>query len=118
MMILNLTKNQGFTLSLGDTFFEKPQGGVKLSHPIAVLRLTHFSSMFHCYTLWKHQKTLAFLSPDHLDLQGTDSTPHSVKRVQIRSYFWSVFSCIRVEYGDLRSKSPYSIRIQGNTDQK
>ena len=41
-----------------------------------------------------------------------------VKSVQIRSYFWSVFSCIRIECGDLRSKSPYSIRIQENTDQK
>ena len=26
MIILNVTKNQGFTLSLEDTFFEKPQG--------------------------------------------------------------------------------------------
>ena len=26
--------------------------------------------------------------------------------VQIRSIFWSVFSCARTEYGDLRSKSP------------
>ena len=24
---------------------------------------------------------------------------HCVKSVQIRSYFWSVFSCIRIEYG-------------------
>ena len=30
---------------------------------------------------------------------------HCVKSVQIRSFFWSVFSCIRTEYGDLRSKS-------------
>ena len=29
---------------------------------------------------------------------------HYVKSVQIRSFFWSVFSCIRTEYGDLRSK--------------
>ena len=43
---------------------------------------------------------------------------HCVKSVQIRSYFWCVFSCIRIELGDLRSKSPYSIRIQENTDQK
>ena len=28
---------------------------------------------------------------------------HCVKSVQIRSYFWSVVSCIRTEYGDLRS---------------
>ena len=27
---------------------------------------------------------------------------HRVKTVQIRSYFWSVFSCIRTEYGDLQ----------------
>ena len=41
-----------------------------------------------------------------------------MKRVQTRSFFLSVFSCIRTEYGDLRSKSPYSDRIQENTDQK
>ena len=36
----------------------------------------------------------------------------------MRSYFWSVFSCIRTENGDLWSISPYSVRIQENTDQK
>ena len=29
---------------------------------------------------------------------------HCVKSVQIRSFFWSLFPCIRTEYGDLRSK--------------
>ena len=29
---------------------------------------------------------------------------HCVKSVQIRSFFWSVFSCIRTEYGDLLHK--------------
>ena len=43
---------------------------------------------------------------------------HCVKSVQIRSFFWSVFSCIRTEYGDWRSKSPYSVQIQENADQK
>ena len=33
MMILKVTKNQGFTLCLGDTIFKKPQGGVKLIPP-------------------------------------------------------------------------------------
>ena len=34
MIILKVTKNQGFTLFLEDTFFEKPQGvGVKLTPP-------------------------------------------------------------------------------------
>ena len=41
-----------------------------------------------------------------------------VKSVQIRSYFWSVFSCIPTEYGDLLRKSPYSVRIQQNADQE
>ena len=41
-----------------------------------------------------------------------------MKSVQIRSFSWFLFSYIRTEYGDLRSKSPYSVRIQGNTDQK
>ena len=43
---------------------------------------------------------------------------HCVKSLQIRSIFWFVFSSIRTECGDLRSKSPYSVRIKGNTDQK
>ena len=39
MIILKVTKNQDFTLSLKDKFFEKPQGGgVKLTPP-AVLGL-------------------------------------------------------------------------------
>ena len=29
---------------------------------------------------------------------------HCVKSVQVRGYFWSVFSCIRTEYGDLLRK--------------
>ena len=45
---------------------------------------------------------------------------HYVKSVQIRRYFWSVFSCIRTEYGEilLLCTSPYSVRIQENMDQK
>ena len=38
--------------------------------------------------------------------------------VQIRSFFWSIFSCIRTEFGGLLRKSLYSVRIQENTDQK
>ena len=46
-----------------------------------------------------------------------DQNIQCLKSVQIRSFLWSVFSCIRTEYGDFR-KSPYSFRIQENTDQK
>ena len=32
-------------------------------------------------------------------------TRHCVKSVQIRSYFWSVFSCIRTEYRKMRTRN-------------
>ena len=38
--------------------------------------------------------------------------------LEIRSYFWSAFSCIWTEYVDLLRKSSYLARIQENTDQK
>ena len=41
-----------------------------------------------------------------------------VKSVPIRSFFWSAFSRIRTEYGEIRSISPYSVRMRENTDQK
>ena len=41
-----------------------------------------------------------------------------MKSVQTLSFFWPVFSCIPTEYGDLLLKSPYSVRIRENTDQK
>ena len=42
---------------------------------------------------------------------------HCVKSVQIRSYFWPVFSCIRIEYGvNLRIQSEYrKIRTRNNS---
>ena len=43
---------------------------------------------------------------------------HSVKSVQIRSFFWSVFSNIRTEYGEIPCISPYSVQMRENTDQK
>ena len=43
---------------------------------------------------------------------------HCMKHVQLQSYFWSVFSCTRTKYGDLGSKSRYSIWMQESTDQK
>ena len=43
---------------------------------------------------------------------------HCVKSVKIRSFFWSVFSRIRTEYGENRSISPYSGRIRENSHQK
>ena len=45
-------------------------------------------------------------------------TLHYVKCVQARNFFWSIFSRIRTEYGEILLISPYSVRMQENTDQK
>ena len=50
--------------------------------------------------------------------QKSNSDPHSVKSVQVQSFFWSVFSCIWTECGDLLRQSQYSVQIQENNDQK
>ena len=49
---------------------------------------------------------------------STSEWNHSVKSVQIPSFFWSVFSRIRTEYGEIRSISPCSVRMRENTEQK
>ena len=41
---------------------------------------------------------------------------HCVKSVQTRSYFWSVFSRIWTEYGEIQRISLYSVRMRENTD--
>ena len=43
---------------------------------------------------------------------------HCAKSVQIRSDFWSVFSLIRTEYGEILRISLHSIRMRENMDQK
>ena len=42
----------------------------------------------------------------------------TLKSVQIQSFFWSVFSRIWTEYGDLILKSSYSAQMRENMDQK
>ena len=46
------------------------------------------------------------------------SSKHCVKSVQTRSFFWSVFSLIWTEYGEIWSISRYSVQMRENTDQK
>ena len=53
-----------------------------------------------------------------INVIATNQNCHCVKSVQLRSYFWSIFPCIRTEYRDLLRKSPCLILIQENTDQK
>ena len=51
-------------------------------------------------------------------------TPHSITKKSLREkcpyseFFWSVFSRIRTEYGNILRISSYSVRMQENRDQK
>ena len=64
-----------------------------------------------------NMKVLNFIKSWIFDIHDTNGI-HCQKSVQIRSLFWSVFSCIRTEYGVFLRKSPYSVQIQENTDQQ
>ena len=69
------------------------------------------------WSIYRTTLIISFLSMfKHWLWNGTYS--HCGKSVQIGSFFWSVFSCIRTEYRDLRNKSPCSVRVQENTDRK
>ena len=54
------------------------------------------------------------LANDYNKYMGGDC----VKSVQIRSFFWSVYSLIRAEYGEILYISPYSVQMRVNRDQK
>ena len=43
-IILEVTKSQGFTLAIEDTFFKKPQGGVNLTPQPRQIRVKLFLS--------------------------------------------------------------------------
>ena len=67
--------------------------------------------------LWLFKLCISLFS---LQFFGVDPKQllHFVKSVQIWSFSWSIFSWISTEYGVLWTKSPYSVQIQENKDQK
>ena len=69
--------------------------------------------------------TIAIREIVHVRIRNLKYTPnmnfqqdyHCLKIVQIRNFFWLVFIRIRTGYGEIRSISPYSVRMRENTDQ-
>ena len=67
-----------------------------------------FWKIIHC--LNNFCSFIAYFDPRELKKESHGKrelslSTHCVESVQIRSFFWSVFSCIRAEYGDLQCKS-------------
>ena len=67
---------------------------------------------------WIHIKGLNEILSDPPYILKIVFNRHYVKSARNRSSFWSVFSRIRTECGEIRSISPYSVRMRDNTDQK
>ena len=78
--------------------------------------VNYFPKRLHQRCVTRSYIFIAILLFGILAVKTHENFQHCVKSVQIRSYFCSVFSCIRTEYGD--RKSPYSVRIQENMEQK
>ena len=91
----------------------------RIQNPLEHLRSNFFKKIVNRVTYdWVLNAPLVLIIAKKLPRRQIKDSLHCVKSVQIRSFFWSVFSCIRTEYGDFRIKSLYSVRIQENTDQK
>ena len=66
----------------------------------------------NCLSLFKHFVALPFKGLRRprmfygIAKSSHSTVKHCMKSVQIRSYFWSVLSRIRTEYGEIRSISP------------
>ena len=74
-----------------------------------------FCENFFCLQLWT-----IFRKKFHHDVWQSHKCASwlSVKKCPNSEFFWSVFFRIRTEYRDLWGKSPYSIRMGENRDQK
>ena len=83
------------------------------------LLIQAYTFQLHCYL-----KSHLFLKPPaQLYLEMSSSFPHICLNSSLRikcpysGLFWPVFSRIRTECGEIRSISPYSVRMWVNTDQ-
>ena len=74
------------------------EGGITLRFAYRSVYVAHMQQIHRAY----FQKYLyIWVSKVHKRSKGDfPNNPHCVKSVQIRSYFWSVFSRIRTEYGE------------------
>ena len=69
--------------------------------------------------LWELVDWLAFLNiSKSIMCNLTNCTILTAWSVQTRSFFSSVFTCIRTEYGDLQSEVQYSVQMWENIDLK
>ena len=72
------------------------------------------------FTEWKVSKYGVFSGPyfPAFRLNTGKYGKHRVKSIQIRSFFWSPFSRISTEYGEILCICPFCVRMRESTDQQ
>ena len=73
--------------------------------------LNTFLSPQFGYFLHAWMKHVRVLTKERKNITRREKCPYS-------EFFWSVFSRIRIEYGEILRISPYSVWMRENTDQK
>ena len=68
-----------------------------------------FQYLFYLTHLHRPVHTMSFISVTKTSLR--EKCPYS-------EFFWSLFSCIWTEFEDLLRKSPYSVQMQENIDER
>ena len=85
------------------------------------MRAKTLQTKFHLITLALNYMDAIIYCSDKSKLFQRGNIPMKVtlrEKCPNKELFLVRMSCIRIEYGDLQSKSPYLTRIQENTDQK
>ena len=54
----------------------------------------------------------------YTSLQCLETTLSTTEKCSYSEFLWSAFSCMQTQYGDLRSKSLYSVGMRENADQE
>ena len=77
------------------------------------------NSKYKCYikTYTTKSRYCALVKPES-KIKYLNLPPSLAEIVQTHKFFLSVFSCVRNKYGHLLCKSPYTVQIWKNTNQK
>ena len=99
--------------SFSGNVFKKVQKLLQINNYVCVLQyMVRRNMMIRVFLM------ITVITSNGLAFNFSDMVSVSLcKKCPYSELFWSSFSRIRTEYGEIRSMSPYSVRIRENTDQ-
>ena len=102
-------------INLGGNMLDSDHGVAKIFN---IYLCNKFNDIFKVWPEFRIALFIYLYYSTNLDKFGIAGKVHCVKSVQIRIFFWSVFSHICTKFGEILRISPYSVRMRENTDQK